>query len=67
MNGQDIRVRDLGFADELLLRHRRVADKDLVLDLLDDPEILFLKAIPEIACRREIFKRIEHSASRAGN
>lgn len=67
MNGQDIRVRDLGFAGELLLRHRRVADKDLVLDLLDDPEILFLKAIPEIACRREIFKRIEHSASRAGN
>ncbi len=67
MNGQKVRVRDDSFAGEMLLRCRCVTDKDLVLDLLDDSEILLLKAIPKVACCCEILKRIEHSASRAGN
>jgi hypothetical protein len=40
---------DDSFTGEMLLRCRRVASKDFVLDLLDDPENLPLETIPEIA------------------
>lgn len=57
MNGQEIRVYDLGSVGEMLLRCRPVATKNFALDLLDNPGIIHVKVVPEVTSCRDVVKR----------